>query len=292
MIAPRHIQLNPTNVCTRSCSFCSCSERCDGQVLSSSAICEAMGEFVALGAQAVTVTGGGEPLCYPDVKWLFGYLHSLGLRVGLVTNADLIDTVPDWCLRTLTWCRVSLSDEYSLPGLRKAMGVAPRVDWAYSYVLSQEPCYEQLGAAIMDAHATGMTHIRVVSNILDVGRMPSMEEVRSELRARFPRICFDRVIWQDRSEPERGMRDCRIALLKPVLNADGWIYPCCGAQYARQVQDRGLPEEMRLCHYTEIHERWTGAVPFDGTPCVRCYYGGYNRLLSAMCSRLAHQEFV
>ena len=63
-IFPRHIQLNPTNKCTRNCWWCSCSRRDQTSQLTYTQIVSIMRRFKKLGCRAVTITGGGDPLCH------------------------------------------------------------------------------------------------------------------------------------------------------------------------------------------------------------------------------------
>jgi len=52
-----HVQLNPTNRCNRSCSFCSCSERNKSIELTHKRIVNVMKEVKKYGCQSVTITG-------------------------------------------------------------------------------------------------------------------------------------------------------------------------------------------------------------------------------------------
>jgi molybdenum cofactor biosynthesis enzyme MoaA len=63
--------------------------------------------FRALGTMAVTISGGGDPLCHPNINEIIRKCKELNLEVGLVTNAILLsrlDTDLD-----IKWCRISLS---------------------------------------------------------------------------------------------------------------------------------------------------------------------------------------
>ncbi len=62
---PVHVQLSPTNRCTRECSFCNCRGRDRELELSWAQISQCLRDFALLGARGLTITGGGDPLCYP-----------------------------------------------------------------------------------------------------------------------------------------------------------------------------------------------------------------------------------
>ena len=60
-------------------------------------------------------------------------------------------------------------------------------------------------------------------------------------------------------------------------------------QYARSDDIRDFDSEMRM---GTISDPELPEEPFDGSRCLKCYYGGYNRLLEAISSAPAHAEFV
>ena len=52
-----HLQLNPTNKCTRNCTFCSCSERDKELELGHRKIINMMKKAKSCGCESVTITG-------------------------------------------------------------------------------------------------------------------------------------------------------------------------------------------------------------------------------------------
>lgn len=283
-ILPIHVQLCPTNKCTRKCSFCSCSERDRDLELQLDELIEKMRLFYVLGCRAVTITGGGEPLLYSGLKSLVWELKELGIEIGLVTNGDCFDTVDLELVRRLTWCRISCSDEVAFEEgwWNKIRAVIEEtkeeVDWAFSYVVSKKFNKENLRKYTDKAEEFGFTHVRVVSDILSYKEIPVFES-SSPLA-----IC------QPRKYPRRGVKNCWISLLKPVLAADGKIYPCCGVQYAGIVASKNFP--AGFCMGEDIINIWTRQKCFDGSRCEKCYYSEYNEFLEIIKTPLKHKEFV
>jgi MoaA/NifB/PqqE/SkfB family radical SAM enzyme len=283
-ILPIHVQLCPTNKCTRNCSFCSCSERDKDLELPLDELMKKMRAFYVLGCRAVTITGGGEPLLYSELKSLVQELKELGVAIGLVTNGDCFGTVDLEMVRNLTWCRISCSDEVEFEEwwwdevravVEQTKG---EVDWAFSYVVSKKFNKENLKKYTDKAEEFGFTHVRVVSDILHYKEIPTFES-SSPLA-----IC------QPRNHPRKGVKSCRISLLKPVLAADGKIYPCCGVQYAGIVASKDFPEVF--CMGEDIINIWAKQECFDGSKCERCYYSEYNEFLEVIQMPLTHEEFV
>ena len=165
------------------------------------------------------------------------------------------------------------------------------IDLAFSYVVTNPTNIDNLKKVINWANDRDYTHVRLVNDIYD----PSptrMEGVKGFLKA--GEMDDSKIIYQPRSEFTKGVEDCGISLLKPVIAADGYVYPCCGVQYAlpKGDQQRCFPESMRMGHYKDLEEIIEKQIPFDGSVCEKCYYDNYNTVLRAMKSEVDHKEFV
>jgi len=65
-IKPITIQLAPTEVCDSDCPFCSVAGRPIKSTLSYEKIKSCLVDFKLLGAKALEITGGGNPMLYKD----------------------------------------------------------------------------------------------------------------------------------------------------------------------------------------------------------------------------------
>jgi organic radical activating enzyme len=292
-IMPIHVQLIPTNRCNYNCSFCSCGKRDKTIELPLQEIRGISGLISEYGCKAVTITGGGEPLMHPHINEIIQTLHQHNMDVGLVTNGMLLD-----CLEKdyLTWCRISCSNENGLTVkleniIHNAVAKNPSIDWSFSYVIStpDEICVNKLAKIVNYANDHKFTHVRIVPNLLNIHNTLSMYSVRDMLSG----IVDDRlVIYQERTRWDHGVKNCLISLLKPVINADGFVFACCGQQYAREEFDLDMPVDMRMCHWTELKDTILQQKHYDGSDCVRCYYNNYNEMLGLLTSDIQHRNFL
>lgn len=293
-VEPIHVQLFPTNRCNLGCSFCSCANREKGDELTLSEVLELMYDFRRQGARSVTITGGGEPLVHERINEIILGCRGLDLEVGLVSNALEAVRLTDAALESLAWVRFSCSDELdagrTLAGIRDVVARGRRVAWAFSYVLTKNFNPENLASCVGIANHLEFSHVRIVSDLTDLDGVPTMAAVKASLQERS--VDDSLVIYQARKDYERGAKACWISLLKPVVGADGGIYPCCGTQYAEERQSLDLGASMRMGLARDLRELWAAQKPFDGTRCVRCYYGAYNEALAAMLGPIRHAEFV
>uniref|UniRef100_A0A6M3XJ97 Putative radical SAM superfamily protein n=1 Tax=viral metagenome TaxID=1070528 RepID=A0A6M3XJ97_9ZZZZ len=284
-ITPVHLQLCLTNKCTRNCNFCSCSNRDKSASLAQKQFLIILETFYKLGCESVTITGGGEPLCHPDIINIIKLLYTCNIEIGMVTNADLIHTIPKDVWNLVTWCRISCSDEYKtdrvwLNNIKNTIMASDKVDWAFSYVVTKIPDLKNLREHVNFAEEVGMTHVRIVSDILDYSSIPDVD------------IDSSIVIRQKRNKPRTGNGDCWLSLLKPVIDVTGRIFPCCGVMYAEEKSSRDFTESMCMGTIEDAKEIWLNQRKFDGFVCYNCYYTDYNDFLSKLLLDLDHRKFI
>lgn len=291
VIPPFHAQLIPTNRCNANCSFCSCKNRDRSLELPFENACWILEQLHEMGCKAMTITGGGDPMVYPSINQLLALAKIFNIECGMVTNGIALHRLEDEGARACRWIRISCSSEADRLDLhRKSIARHRGIDWALSYVVGANVDRESLRRHIQFAADTPeITHIRVVSDLIDLDNAPSMLQLESELW----RNCdTSKVIWQERQNFTAGTRECRIGFLKPVIGPDGKIYPCCGVQYAHSQMDMDMPDSMVMCDAKKMKQHWEHGVPFDGSKCSRCYYSHYNQSLEMLTGRVQHEHFV
>jgi MoaA/NifB/PqqE/SkfB family radical SAM enzyme len=292
-ISPIHLQLNPTNRCNLKCKFCSCSKRDKNLEIPIQQLIDVCHRFWDIGCAAATITGGGEPLMYQNFNEMAHELSLMGLDLGLVSNGWLMTYTPGLWSK-FTWIRISVSDETDTARLlaRLENVVNVETDWAFSYVVGAYPEPTKLAACLAFAEKAKFTHVRVVSDILDSA--VNLRNMRTGLQDLKVDPTHPLLIWQDRSNYEPGTSKCLISLLKPVIGADGGIYPCCGSQYAKANETGDYPKSLQMANVLtdEFEDIWSEQLHFDGSRCDKCYYGHYNRFLADLLEEPKHVRFV
>ncbi len=287
-LRPIHVQWMPTNKCNLNCSFCSCSERDMGVEMDWEVAAKVIDDLHYWGCRAVTITGGGEPLCHPQLNKMITRFSACGMDIGLVTNGTLLHTLPRVSLDSLTWCRISHDDsrpftiQYHLL-LMKTVLFAD-VDWAFSYVISSEPKIDHIKRVVDFAERYNFTHVRIVTDILNPD-VSALREVREALQGQ-----DDLVIYQPRRAPGPG-NACLIGYPKPVILPDWRIAPCCGYQYAHNPPTKDLPDSMAIGDARDLAAFYDDQKPHN-FGCTTCYYMGYNHALAAIRGGVDHGEFV
>lgn len=301
IVLPWHLQLNPTNKCSFNCSFCSCMNRDKTAETNFDDLIRFIedsdinpGWFYP----SATITGGGEPTFYSKINELIYRLKRCHTEVGLVSNGSNIQVIDRQSLDSLTWCRISCSDELPkqinlekwFSKVTEAVACGSKVDWAFSYVLSKQPNFSLLRQVIGFANLHKFTHVRIVSDLLDLGKVADMSVIKQMLE--LYNVDCSKVIFQGRKQFVHGQKKCYISLLKPLISAEGKLFPCCGTQYAEEIPSKDYGKTMCMGDMFDLPQLIKEQKFFDGSNCVRCYYSEYNQMIDLLLSKLEHKVFI
>ena len=288
-IVPYHVTMTPTNVCNARCEECFCDNRDKTKELPYSEITKIVDELYSLGTRAISLSGGGEPECHPDINKIIDYIDARGMDVASVSNGKQLYRIQNETLNKLQWARISgtSSRPVNLKRLSLDMIRAPAVDWGLSYVLGKEDePYTNLKNAIDFVDTHRITHLRVVSDMMhpDENRIPKAKE--------FLEQTSDKIVWQERTTNVHGRKNCLVNLLHPIVDADGNMQPCCGMMIATTPPTHDFNETTAMCHWTEYRKMIENQKPFNGKDCDICQYDAYNETLEMLLTKPTHNKFV
>lgn len=105
-------ELDPTNRCNHNCIGCyaaGAGGRTNDDSLSWEQAKDYVDQVYALGAKAINLTGGGDPMVNKITPRLIEYISSLGMDVGMITNGTIFtDESIDIVVKHCKWVRVSI----------------------------------------------------------------------------------------------------------------------------------------------------------------------------------------
>jgi organic radical activating enzyme len=288
-IVPVHLQFYPTNRCNAKCPWCSCAESDRTLEMPIEEIRQLVDYFADLGTLAVTITGGGEPTIHKNFQDILRKFSDRQIKIGLVSNGIMwgrMDADPGVTNEVTTWMRISIYDtigDYDTNIVQRICRKLPAVDMSVSFTVDHNVNLGTAERLCRLANDTpNMTHLRFVQNILDPDH-ESFKRLVDKCQGITPKAIF-----QYRDTWTKGAKKCLIAMLKPVVNVDGMLYPCCGTQYALGIT-RQMPKQMSMGHWRDFHK----LSSFDGSICKKCYYESYNKTLEMLAfEKLKHMEFV
>lgn len=290
-IPPVHPSISPTNKCNQDCPFCSYSARDRELELSFEHFSSIVHTLEILGAKAIDITGGGEPLMHPEISKMIELLISQKLKMSLTTNGKKLKDIGSY-IKFFSWIRISTSDytspKYLDATISRFIEENSHVNWDISYVATRNPNYKTFVELVKLANYHRMSHFRVVNDLLDLPFLPPIDAFKKVLCDNH--VNDELVIYQDRLAYEHGMRKCLVSLIRPNIDAKGDVFPCCGTQYATTIPARDFAPTFNMgCDYNSI---WKFQRCFDGSFCTTCYYGMYNRVLNALQMDVDDVEFT
>jgi sulfatase maturation enzyme AslB (radical SAM superfamily) len=131
LVAPVHIRIKPTNRCNHDCWYCAYrnsnlhlgEDMQEAAAIPPGKMMEIADDIVAMGVEAVTFSGGGEPLIYKPLADVIERLAAGKVKVAALTNGlNLKGRMADAFASHGTWVRISIDawDNDSYRAIRSA----------------------------------------------------------------------------------------------------------------------------------------------------------------------------
>jgi cyclic pyranopterin phosphate synthase len=111
MPVPRTMEFFLSNTCNHACVGCHSRylHKADERFLDFDKLKEVVADIARLGVEGVEISGGGEPLMYPDIIPAIAYMRSKGLKVGMFTNGTLLNPdLSEFLVENLLFLRVAV----------------------------------------------------------------------------------------------------------------------------------------------------------------------------------------
>lgn len=299
---PITFQLCPTGVCNFNCSFCSVANRDRTISIPYKWIVKALKDFKSLGAKALEITGGGNPLLYPRINDVIKLAHKLGYDIGMICN----EINPGKYLTKesasyLTWYRASISAHHNIPNFNYKQydfSTIPGGVLSMSYIINKDTTKEIL-MDIVELVKTrpDVKFVRIAPDYLDNEMIvtfkdkwaPMIEEVDKE-----GKFFFKELIGGCTPYPEY----CGIGMIRPYVCEDGFVYMCSSFV----LRNRKLEPQYRLGHMTDVKGIYKRAnklfkktgKPYDApiNECWHCLLGSNNKFLHTMLRKMSDGNFA
>ncbi len=110
MPVPRTMEFFLSNVCNHACAGCHSRymHKNDVQFLDFDTMKEVVSDFAELGVEGVEISGGGEPLMYPQIIPAIAFMRSKGLKVGVFSNGTLLTPeISEFLVQNLLFLRIA-----------------------------------------------------------------------------------------------------------------------------------------------------------------------------------------
>ncbi len=339
--ALRSVHLMVQNRCNHSCDWCSyrlitdsgapnknASAFNEGVHIPVDALDGLLDDFLRLGVQGVEVTGGGEPMAYPDIPALWGGLNSRGFRTALVTNGTLVRNWAPLVTERMAWARVSIDAGHAktyaatrkcperhfamaweaVGRLREAADAHSWPDFklGVGFVMDKNN-HAEIEDFVRIAADSGADNVRLASTYsddgmarfdgLDVARIIESSRIAENI-GRERGITVHNLLPKRLNETERAFQDyprCYAKDMLCVVEGEGKVYTCC----TFTGSDKGLQGNF-LTHPEGFYGVWRDADGFrrgldPRTYCqIACLYEERNKRMAKIveADTMLHKEFV
>ncbi len=265
--APIYIRIKPTNRCVHNCyfcvyrfKFCKMHELCNRtDELSKEKLIEIVNDLSQIGTRAVTLSGGGEPLCHPGILEILSEINRLGLDNSIITNGQLLSGDRAMALKNAKWVRVSMDyyDGVSFEKSRRLPGKFvleiyknienfakiknKNCDLAVNFIVTKDN-YTHLFKIAEELKGLGVENVRFsplwVTDFKSYHK-PLKEEVLLQIRQAREVLNNDNFTVYDSYNIEeqaqkRTYSKCYMMQITPVIAADSNVYSCHNKAYDKE----------------------------------------------------------
>lgn len=265
--APVHVRIKPINHCNHDCWYCAYrvgnlqlgEEMDERDRIPDAKLMEIAGDLVEMGVQAVTFSGGGEPLLYRSLPEVIERLAAGGVRVAALTNgANLKGRMADAFARHATWVRVSL-DGYDDESYARARGIehgqftrllhnmaefaarGSRCVLGASFIIGAGNA-GHIADVCRQLKAIGVNHVKLAGAVVGNGAAENNAYHRAIADRAGPQIALAKTLADERfavldhyheleERFDKDYRSCPFARFLTVIGADCQVYACQDKAY-------------------------------------------------------------
>lgn len=322
---PVMVGLDLTNVCNHRCPGCVGSMGLDTTAIPLADLNRLIAEFAHVGVKAVSLAGGGDPTCHPNLAEVLYMIRDAGMEIGMFTNGQVMhDDVVRAIVECCTWIRISL-DADSPEMHAKVHGVRPdsfqkvlhnisrllldrtnrrsEVTIGTSYLVGPHTI-DGIANACSMVRNLGVDYMRIRPFFSWDGRSPfssdEAEAVMKQLKlcAMLERpgfhVSYPRMRTEWISVGGRGKRfdECNVHCFVTIVTADMKVYLCCHLRNLEKYCFGDLSKDSFSSIWaSERRRRVCANIDFSdcATPCVMSCH---NELLDELATPATHANFL
>lgn len=296
---PVMFQLSPTGKCEFNCPFCSVKNRDKTKELPFEDIAKGMRDFKDLGAKAVEITGGGNPLLYPKINEVINLAHALGLDVGLISNSINPGAfLKKESVKKLTWYRASLSGFDLFDDIKYNFDIIPKGILGFSYILTEITKEETIAkiAKLIESRPD-TKFVRIAPNCLDRPLIRTFKEKWGDIIEKYN--ASGKFFMKEMSDNFLAYpKFCGIGLIRPYCIETGDIHICNSYLLRKQKYEKeyaiGKLTDVKGMYKraNEMYKKTGKPYKVDPKKCFHCLFHNNNKILHTIIKDIKDKNFA
>jgi len=293
---PITVQLCPTERCDLNCHYCSVGNRDKSKTIPLPIIKKGLKDFRQLGAKALEITGGGNPLLYYQINEVIDFAYKLGYDIGIITNAYVpLNHLLLSSIQKITWIRISMSAlDFDIDTFFK-LGTIPKEKLGLSYIINKKTTENIIQRIAHIASKFDVKFVRLAPDCLNDDSLTINKKWNTTIDKynREGKLFIKEI--NDNFYPYSD--GCYVGMVRPYWNSSG-VYMCS----SHVLETKNYEPAWKLCDienikrfYKEANEKFkAGRKPYDIelSNCYHCYYYNNNKLLHTVATELPDRNFA
>jgi organic radical activating enzyme len=292
---PITVQLAPTETCDLNCNYCSVKNRDKSKSIDIETIKKGLTDFKTLGAKALEITGGGNPLLYHGINDVIDFAKKLSYDVGVITNS-VVPTkyLSQQSIDALAWIRVSMSILDINLNANVNFSKISSSKLGLSYIINDKTTEAIIDKIASIASTYDVKFVRLAPNCLNDNSLTIKSDWNETIKKHNSR---GKMFLKEINENFLPHDHCYVGLVRPYWTHSG-VYICSSFVLAT----RKYEPDWKLCDVENVINFWrdcnnkfaAGSKPYDVdvNKCFHCYYYNNNKLLHTVATELPDKNFA
>ena len=297
---PITVQLSLTSACGFRCSFCSVQNRPQGVNIPIKTVKKSLLDFKELGAKALEITGGGEPLLYEKVNEVIEFADTLKYDIGVISSYPEPKTkIQKRNLEIIKWLRVSLNglDENLRPEHYNFHNI-PKGKLAFSYIINDRTNNQVLNNIYeLVQNYPEVKFVRIAGDCLS-GK--NLKRIKRKWGKKIERINQSGKFFvkEINNNYLPFKKFCGVGAVRPYCVEDGKIYICTSHVLKNRTYDKnyiiGDMNNVKEMYALMNIKRLIGEPPYDINvkKCFHCFYYNNNKILYEITRQIPDKNFA
>jgi len=294
---PITVQLSPTGKCEFNCDMCSVKNRDKKLELDYDLAIKGLEDFKKLGAKALELTGGGNPLLYPKLNELIQEASIMGYDIGIISNSlNPSKWLTKESFERIKWYRASLSGYDNFKDPIYNFDSVPKGKLGFSYIINNHTTKNTLERIVgLVKRYPDVKFVRIAPNCLLKEDIINFNDKWGKTIEKLG----DKFFIKDVSSNFTAYPDfCGVGLVRPYCTEDGNVYMC--SSYV--LRKRKYEEKYKIGHLSDVNNIYNIAnynqgkfgkpYDIDIKDCYHCFYANNNKLLHTIVKEMNDENFA